>query len=457
VTRAGTQPPDPFAPASPAPADPRADGLRARLRDANVMLVILDAARAHSMSAYGYARPTTPQLERLASEGVLFERAYTPAVFTLSAMASLWTSRLPLEHHAGIAHDAPLPSSLPTLAERLNAHGIVTAGFIANSMAGPAFGLARGFEQFEEVHLEHGANAPALTRRVQAWLGTHDPGQRFFLYVHYREPHFPYDPPAPYATAFGPDAPLPQRAKLDPAWYGAVNDGEHELTPAEREHLVRLYDGNLASVDAQLGRLREALAQTRLLERTLVIVAADHGEALHEHGWIGHNQQVFEESTKVPLVLRWPEGAAGAGQRVASLVDLLDVAPTVVDAFGLRGRDPALDAFHGRSLLDVAAGAEGRALTWATSTGEWQAFGLRHEHFKYLRNVRHGVERLFELQRDPTERHDLLAAQPVRAAFYRQGLQLALLRAAQAAQAPARPAQLSAKQLENLRALGYVQ
>lgn len=456
VTQLGAQPPDPFA-AVPAPRDARADGLRARLRDANVVLVILDAARARSASAYGYARRTTPELERLASEGALFEQAYTPAVFTLSAMASLWTSRRPLEHHAGVAYDAPLPTELPTLAERLSAHGIATAGFIANSMAGPAFGLARGFELFEEVHLEHGAQAPALTRRVQSWLRTHAAARRFFLYVHYREPHFPYDPPAPYNTRFGPDAPLDRRAKLDPAWYGAVNDGAHALTDAEREHLVRLYDGNLATVDAQLGQLRAALEQAGLLENTLVIVAADHGEGLYEHGWIGHNQQVFEESTQVPLVLRWPRGAAPAGLRSDTLVDLLDVAPTIADAFGLRGRDAGVSGFQGRSLLDVALGAEGQALSIATSTGTWQAFGLRHEHFKYLRNVRHGAERLFDLRHDPGEREDVSSAHPVRVAFYRQGLHLALLRAARAPRLASGQAQLSPQQLENLRALGYVQ
>lgn len=457
VMHLGPRAADPFATAVPAPAEARADALRARLRDANVLLVILDAARARSVSAYGYTRPTTPHLDRLAREGVLFEQAYTPAVFTLSAMASVWTSRRPLEHHAGVAHDAPLPTDLPTLAERLSAHGIATAGLIANSMAGPAFGLARGFAQFEEVHLEHGAEAPALTRRVQSWLRSRDPARRFFLYVHYREPHFPYDPPAPYATAFGPDAPLGRRAKRDPAWYGAVNDGEHALTDAERAHLVRLYDGNLASVDAQIGSLRETLAQTGLLEHTLVMVAADHGEALHEHGFIGHNQQVFEESTQIPLVLRWPQGAAPNGVRIATLVDLLDIAPTVADVFGLRGRDGAVDAFQGRSLLDLASGAERQALSFATSTGEWQAFGLRHEHFKYLRNVRHGVERLFDLRSDPAERQDVLAAHAVRAAFYRQGLEFALLRAARVARTPGAPARLSPQQLENLRALGYVQ
>lgn len=446
-----------LAPAPPAPDDARrADALRARLRDASVVLVILDAARARSFSSYGARRRTTPEIDRLAAEGVLFERAYTPAVFTLSAMASVWTSRPALEHHAGVAYDDALPPEAPTLAELLTAHGVPTAGFIANSMAGPAYGLARGFATFDEVHLRRGNRADALVQEVQPWLRAQRArGGRFFLYVHLREPHFPYDPPPPFDTRFGPDAPLGARERADPRWYGDVNDGVLEPTAEQLAHLERLYDGNLAYADSQVGALRRTLEELGLLERTLLIVAADHGEALHEHGFIGHNQQVFEESTHVPLVLRLPRGSGPTGVRVRELVDLLDVAPTVADAFAL-GDLPQARGFRGRSLLPVALGGPGKPATYAVSTGELRGFGLRHGLFKYVRNVHFGVEHLFDLQADPDERHDLAATRSVRAGYYRQELHGHILSVLRGVRAGAAHPKLSREQIEHLRSLGYL-
>ena len=445
----------------PGPATAAEEGRATPLRMAlaqqqvNVLLVILDAARARNFGAYGYGRATTPELDRLASEGVLFERAYTPAAFTLSAMASLWTSRYPDEHHAGVAHDAPLPADRPTLAERLAAAGIATVGLIGNSMAGPAFGLERGFAEFDEVHLKKGPRAAALAEAFEAWLQRRPQDRRFFAYVHFREPHFPYDPLPPWSTLFGPDAPLDQRARSDPGWYGSVNDGERDLSKSELSHLVRLYDGNLAYADRQLGALRQALERKGLWERTLVIVAADHGEGLWEHSWLGHNQQVFEESTHVPLVLRLPGTSAPRGTRLSTLVDLLDVAPTIADALGLGVA--VRRTFAGRSLLPVALGAPGKPATFAITTGELRGFGLRHERFKYVRNVRYGVEQLYDLERDPAERTSAKEQYPVRLAYYRQELQRRVLRTLGGTPRESQKPRLTPEQLENLRSLGYVQ
>jgi arylsulfatase A-like enzyme len=386
---------------------------------------------------------------------VLFEQASTPAVFTLSAMASLWTSLPPLLHHAGAAYDDALPPGPATLAEILGARGVHTAGFIANSMAGPAFGLDRGFAEFDEVHLRLGHRGEAVTGVVRDWLRARSASAgRFFLYVHLREPHFPYDPPAPFDTLFGPDAPLGRRERSDPRWYGQVNDGEVQPTPAQVEHLRRLYDGNLAYADAQVGALRRALEETGLLERSVVIVTADHGEALFEHGWIGHNQQVFEPSTRVPLIVRFP-GASPAGVRASGLVDLLDVAPTIADAFGLRDEARAR-GFRGRSLLDVALGAPGKDATYAVSTGELRAFGLRHGRFKYLRNIHFDGERLFDLEADPGESQELAARLAVRAGWYREELHAHVFELLRAARGPGARARLTPEQLENLKSLGYL-
>jgi len=433
----------------------RADALRRELAGGSVLLVVLDAARARQFGAYGYPHPTTPEIDRIAREGVVFERAYAPAVYTLASMASLWTSLHPDEHGAGVEQGVKLGRGPLTLAERLETRGISTGGFVANGMAGPAFGLERGFSRFVEVFRGHGSGADSFRHEFWPWLEAHR-AARFFAYAHYREPHFPYDAPASYVARFGPDAPLPPEARTQESFITQVNWRGRELSPEEQAHLVRLYDANLAYADAEIGALRRHLEALGVWDRLVVIVTADHGEALYEHdGFVGHNQQLYEPSVHVPLIMRFPSGRGPAGTRVAGLVDSLDVAPTIVDAFGLPPQAQA--GFAGRSLLPVALGAPGKDAVFSRTTGERPRYMLRDARFKYVYHSRFGPEELFDLEQDPDEEHELSARRPLLTAFYRQQLAAFLLglRRGQGELVP--EGDLTPEQRENLKALGYVQ
>ena len=387
----------------PAEADRRAEALRRDLRGLNVMLVVLDAARAAELGCYGYGRPTTPEVDRLASEGVLFERAYTPAVYTLGAMSSVWTLQYPDRHHAEVSYADRLPAGGLTLSEALGVRGVKTAGFVANAMAGTAFGFERGFDEFHEVYRlfpELGSRGEAFRRVLPAWLAKN--GSRpFFAYVHFREPHFPYDPGPPFDTRFGADAPLTREQRRDRAWYTDVNQGRKQPRPEEVDHLVRLYDGNLAYADREVGELRRALEAAGLLERTVLIVTADHGEQLHEHGYISHSAQVYEQSVHVPLIVRLPAGKGPRGVRVPALVDLLDLAPTVLDLFAAEGSARTAREFQGRSLLPVIAGAPGKPAVLSRTVWERPVYALRDERYKLIYDSRTGQGKLFDLQADP--------------------------------------------------------
>jgi arylsulfatase A-like enzyme len=437
--------------------DRRAETLRAALGRANVVLVILDAARADHFGCYGYPTPTTPEIDRIAAESIVFEQAYTPAVYTLAAMSSVWTSLQPDQHHAEGSYDAPLSRDPLTLAELLGSRGIRTAGWVANGFAGPAFGLDRGFAEFHEVFRKYGNGAEAFAKVVPQWLASAGQG-RFFAYLHFREPHFPLDPPEPFTTRFGPDGPLPKSVRSDRAWVVRVNARSEPLSAAQREHLVRLYDGNLAFADQEVGALRRSLEAAGLWERTVLIIAADHGEALLEHGYLGHNVQLYEASAHVPLIVRLPRGSGRAGIRVRSLVDLLDLAPTVADVFGLAS-EGAARGFRGRSLLEVAAGAAGATAVFTrTAAGALPSYAVRDERFTFVRHLRFGTEQLFDRSLDPGEQRDLAGQAPVEAAYYRQLLHRWLLGLGRRAEAePPAAARLTPEQRENLRALGYLQ
>ncbi len=348
---------DPLEPGALPPADDaRADGLRRGLANANVLFVILDAARARQFGAYGYERPTTPEIDRIAQEGVVFERAYTPAVYTLGAMSSVWTSQYPDRHHGDVSFSSRLPKDRLTLADVLSGQGVLTAGFVANAIAGGLNGFDRGFQEFHEVWREIGSRADVFRQALPPWFAKNKE-RRFFAYVHFREPHFPYDPEPPFDTKFGPEGPIPKAARRDVAFFQDVNQGRRSFSPAEREHLVRLYDGSLAYVDQEVGALRRTLEAEGLWEKTVVVIAADHGEGLLEHGWVGHNVELFEPSAHVPVVVRFPSGVGPRGARVRELVDLLDIAPTVADIFGVRTKGGRRSRVPGP---EPAAGGPGR-------------------------------------------------------------------------------------------------
>jgi arylsulfatase A-like enzyme len=256
---------------------------------------------------------------------------------------------------------------------------------------------------------------------------------------------------------FGPDAPLPASVKTDSRWLDLVNEGSHVPTAEEIDHLQRLYDGNLAAVDHEVGLLRKHLESLGVWDRTVLMITADHGEAMYEHAHIGHNDQVYEDSVRIPLILRFPPGTVPGGRRIASLTGLLDVAPTIADVLGIpKERTPT---FRGRSLLPAAAGGsdtppEG---VLCRTVGGQPTYAWVGARYKYHHNTRGGDEEMYDLVRDPGERTDLLQAEPVKASFLRQRLFSALLALPGRSGPSASGWKVPADQREALRALGYVQ
>jgi len=465
------------APAKPEPPKDAAEfAQELAVRKPNVLFIVLDAARALSFGAYGHSRPTTPNLDKLSSEGFTFDNAYTPAVYTLAAMSSVWTSQQPDRHHGDLAFSAKLPADRLMLAEVLTAQGVYTAGFVANSVAGAFNGFDRGFKEFDEPWKKYGSQASGFRNVIPPFLDRmKNEGARFFAYVHYREPHHPYDPPPPFNTIFGPDAPIPKARREGGAvadkWLKDVNQGEVQPSAEEIDHIRRLYDGNLAFADQEVGYLRGELEARGLLDNTVVIVIGDHGEGLFEHGYIGHNAQVFEESARVPLIVSLPKEmrAANPPARVASLVDLTDIAPTVLDIFGLTGAGGSSRAFEGRSLLghlahSRAQGGEGprEVLTRTVffNRGRPPVYAIRNAAHTFIYNTATTEFSLFDRTSRPRfedKDHDFAPRAPVALReMYRQNL-LAWVGSLRSRSVQADKLEgMSRQQCEELKALGYL-
>jgi arylsulfatase A-like enzyme len=379
----------------------------------SVVLLVLDAAGARYFGAYGNELPATPRLDAFAEDAAVFERAYAQAAWTLPSVGSLMTGRYPPMR----SEDLRVVET-ETLAHVLQRAGFGTAAFSENPYVTRDFGFATGFDEFREYFpyavLRHGAlayerlDSARTVDEALAWVRARG-DERFFLYVHLLAPHAPYDPPPPFRGRFDPD--YAGRVHGSPDVLAAIDDGQLAIGPRDLAHLRFEYQENLAYADHQAGRLLDGLEELGALDRSLVIVAADHGEAFGEHGELEHNTTVYEEMIHVPLLVRAP--GAELPERFGGVVELRSIFPTVCEALGVAGC-PAQLAPSLFEHVRSAAERPGVARTWARGRkGSFTALILpRHK----LIARAHSFEplALYDLEADPGETKDVRAAEPER-------------------------------------------
>ncbi|MFN7945636.1 MAG: sulfatase-like hydrolase/transferase [Blastocatellia bacterium] len=403
----------------------------------NVLLIVMDTVRAQNLSLYGYAQPTSPQLERLARSGVQFNQAIATAPWTLPSHASMFTGRYPQELSADFLK--PLDATYPTLAETLRARGWLTAGFVANTYyCGYEHGLARGFVHYEDYRasltellisssllraVTHNAplrrllgNQQVLTRRTAAelngdllnWLARNSdvPRRPFFAFLNYYDAHEPYLPPG--AKDDSPLSRWPHEHTLRTA---RLLDRDR-LSERDNQAEIAAYDRAITFLDDQLGRLFDELARRDLLRNTLVIITSDHGEAFGEHGHYGHADNLYLPLLHVPLLVIAP-GRVPAGLRINAPVTLRDLPATILEIV-TRGSSP----LPGNSLARFWNGAASdsailSAVNLAPIKPRLYPAGSNAEMRSVVQGPYHYIkapderEELYDLRRDPDERHDL--------------------------------------------------
>jgi arylsulfatase A-like enzyme/uncharacterized protein HemY len=396
----------------------------------SVVLVTLDTTRADRMGFLGSRRGLTPELDRLATQSVVFERAYAQAPLTTVSHATLLTGTYPQRHRVN-DFGVPLDPGLPYLPEILRQRGYRTAAFVGSLILDPRAGLApgfdRGFDTYDAAYrmrLGKDDRYQTLERRgalvvdrALAWLGS-QPAGPFLLWVHLFDAHDPYDPPA--------------------AW--------------KARHAKEPYDGEIAYLDAQVGRLLAGLGQR--LDGAITAVFSDHGEALGEHGEKTHGVFLYDETIRVPLLLRLP-GGRHAGSRVATRASLVDLAPTVLDALGIERPGP----MQGESLLGLVASARAAERpAYAETDYPRRAFGWsplaawREDRFLYVKAPR---PELYDLAGDAGATRDLADERGMVAGRIGERLEAFRRETSAAGAEPARRP-IDAALLERLAALGYV-
>ncbi|MDE0896504.1 MAG: sulfatase [Planctomycetota bacterium] len=408
-----------------------------------VLLISIDSLRADHLGSYGYKSPTrpgiptTPAIDNLlAAQGTSFDRAFSTTSWTLPSHLAMLTGR-PDELHGVLDLPDRLPANVPMLQQRFQASDWTTAGFWSGPNLHPWFGFDRGFDTYvdcssrqvadpsifalDDAEANHdalmelhegshqGLTGPKIVAAFDEWFSAIAKDEPFFAFAHFWDVHYDYTPPAEY-DVFDPD----YRGEVDGRDF--MNLRIRANAPEDLNHLIALYDGELKFTDRNVEHILNTLSNAGRLDNTLVVLTADHGEAFAEHGFLGHKHSLYEEEVHVPLILRFP-GVIAAGERVAEVVSLADIAPTILDLCDL----PGLDGMWGRSLYDSSTATNLRPAPMELTSRADDRFhrAARLERLKVIQTEDELL--LFDLAIDPREQRRL--------ENYNKGVQAPLARA----------------------------
>ncbi|MFH1537704.1 MAG: sulfatase [bacterium] len=397
----------------------------------NVLFILIDTVRADHLSCHGYERLTTPVIDKIASEGVLFENAMAQASNTHPSVASILTG-LYSSHHKLVSYFEW--ESHRSLVSRFKQSGYRTAAFSANPLAGPGKGFGVGFDHF---FLKEQVTADVINNEIYKWMLDNEENSPYFLYVHYMDPHDKYNAPDPFTTIFDPpyfratDVVSLQDALREINVYDFDLDATGWMSREAalrliREHtgalideraidnLIAYYDGELRFADYQVGQLLGAFRRKGLLDNTVVVITSDHGEAFLEHGFVKHGPTLYDEMTHVPLIL-WDGGRRIKPRRVGELVELAGVMPTVMELAGLEvpaGLDAGPLPVFGAAGKNIGRSNYAHSATWYGWSFKEKItirkFCVRSGTHKLIYTPRYSLYELYDLRTDPAEHENLI-------------------------------------------------
>ena len=401
--------------------------LRSQSQDIpNVILISIDTCRSDYLSCYGYPRRTTPNIDQIADQGVLFENTISPVPITLPAHCTMLTGTIPPYHGVRNNIGYRLSQSDQTLAEMLSTEGFRTAAIVSAFVLDSKFGMAQGFETYNDnfVNVRHALSGDErigqeTTRFALEWLDEHQ-SEKFFLFLHYYDPHDDYEAPEPFAT----------------------------------EYADNPYAGEIAYTDHCIGQVINKIKEAGLYDSSLIIITGDHGEMLGEHGELTHTYFVYQSAVKVPLIFKLPGRTKSL--RIFHCVGLVDILPTICGILGIdkpdriQGRDLS-PYFKGKPPVDKSRSLYSESIV-PTRYGANALMALTTDRYKYIQSIR---PELYDIVRDPNEQNNLFEQQPERGEAFGSRLQQVLEKTL-AKDIAGNQMGLSAQDLYRLESLGYV-
>ena len=393
----------------------------------NILLISSDSLRADHLGCYGYHRDTSPNIDALAADSVLCEKMICPVIPTQPSHTTIFTGQHPLTHGV-VAHggQAKLGRTSPFLPEIFLESGYTTCA--VDTLFRERIWFGRGFEYIIDPGIHHvfyaNVTQEELNDRAIKWIQTVPKGP-FFMFIHFWDPHYPYTPPDAYQDSFydGSDPADPSNRELDEWWthpIGAMAKDTWLRTPkgvvTDPRYVTALYDREIRYFDEGIARLRAALADMDQLDNTLIVLLADHGESMTEHRVFFDHYGLYDCTATVPTIISWPAGDLQSGTRMKETRQLLDIAPTLLDAAGI----PEHEAMDGRSFFPSLVG-EGAVAGYdevVSLESTWQAkYCLRNDDHKFILAREDDLlgnpqRELYDLRSDPRELTNLADQQP---------------------------------------------
>ncbi len=434
-------------------------------KDFNIVLITIDTLRADHLSCYGYHRKTSPTIDKIAEKGIIFKNAIAPSSWTAPSMVSLLTSVYPINH--GVIHGIAFreekkiykqdvfSDELTTLAKILKEYGYSTFGVASNSNLHERFGFARGFDYFKCLSF---LPAPDVNKIIYSWEDEIRNSKRFFLWVHYFDPHQFYQPRDPWIKQYTSNE-LTERLKL-------FKKSDLELlkliptfkkNPQVLSNLTALYDSEINYVDLYIRKLIKAL---ELDKNTLIIITSDHGEGFLEHDQLGHANNLYQETIHIPLIVKLPNSIR---KTISNRhVNLIDIMPTILDILDINPPEQTI----GKSFLEKK-----RILSWLKKTllrkdtlayiySELERSDtlktIMTSEWKYIYNYKSKTEELYNIKSDPLEKNDLAEKNIKQRNKLREQL-FDWVSSSKKYPTKRQPTQLSPEEKEKLRLLGYIQ
>jgi arylsulfatase A-like enzyme len=428
--------------------------------DFNIVLITIDTLRADHLSCYGYERETSPRIDAIARQGVMFKHAVAPASWTAPSMVSLFTSTYPVSH--GVIHGLPFQEAkglsqevfsekLIALPAMLKEKGYTTFGISSNHTLTAELGFARGFDYFRSVNW---MPADVINKLAYEWEDSIKKSHKFFLWVHYIDPHYHYRPHLPWIEQYIPDIPEQfEQVSRIPLNMLARNIKEN---PEMLSKVLALYDSEINYVDSYLGELIERF---ELDNNTLLIITSDHGEQFMEHGSVGHSIALYKEELHVPLIIKFPEASIKGS--VERQVSLLDVMPTILNLLGIdqpgqTAGSPLLENAGIRARLkEFLSGRQASPYHFAELDSHAILKAISAPPWKYIYGYQTQSGELYDTASDPFEQKNIADKYPEQAAALKKQL-FSWVARAKTYPPKSHVLELSPGEREKLETLGYL-
>jgi len=427
------------------------NSIKEKISSYNLIILLLDAAAANHLSIYGYNRKTTPFIDELAQKGIIFENAFTNASYTLASASTIYTG-LPPAAHGVVSSDFAVPQDAKLLSEYFKKAGYKTAAFTGNYFFSKAFGFDQGFDLFYEPPLKDLLlHSDMIVKEAKNWI-KNNINNKFFMYIHFREPHVPYSIPKNFEFNFW-EGQIPTNKLQE---LRSVNCTDFTQRPTEEiNFIISQYDTLLRYIDSKVAELIKFIDENKLLEKTVIVVLSDHGQSFWQHGIHTHSLQLYDETIKIPMIFYLPHILQAKNKKINNLFEMIDLMPTLLELFNLKSeKDLPGKSFVSCMFLQNCPDKE-----FVISRNESMSatlFSIRNHQYKLIASKNKKQFELYDLLKDPEEKNNIFDQQNIISKYFLQNLDQNLKNSLKYKYFTPQLSKLTGEMREKLKALGYV-